>query len=1542
MKKLGKILVLVLAVCTLVCGIVFASSAEDVNTTQPFIVNGVYYSTWNDALAAVKKVPAREDPTVYLNPNYVDTEAGTAAGVISTSTAWVTNVDLTIDMNGCTVKSLRSSGAIIGNNTANTTLTIKGEGTFTNIGTLGNANAGGGNISFIGIGDGIRIETRSFEDSYRVDTDEDDVYDRLSANPSINSGTVEQKIQKIFTFAGDTLSFSGKVTVKPYNAAGTVISMTAGNLEFIGAEFIIENPASELQKWATTGGKYADPTELAVISGPVNVTVLDSHIEANYGNLFKFGYKTVSETLYVYTTAVENAKNNGGTVGNFVDDMSAKTAVAPEIFIDADNSTLIAQSGDYLVRSQFTAAAPNVYVGRLLTLVGNPVYATFDDCELVGATRAITGHNDVWRPSNTANQLSADVETADGGTVSTTVAKSGFTHGHLIFNDCNYTTSDDCIQGSPWLLGEYVNVKWNGGYIDCKVVSTAYNETTGGFGLKVYPGSIAYTHAYGALADNGNDSKIDDDWYGVLFSDVYFVTAPTIKPDVNGTLAKFEGTKYDNLKVYNDNVGYTTYGAAWLSKPYTKPSYSYVTADVLSNRTTAYNPTVSKYNAAPASPYNSVFTASVTTTGGVNIASTISGADDHLGTGNGYVKLQFNKGEAQASGYSEIQMNGYTKLTGFSKATDDNTTSSSRVYVKAYGDYATAKDALEASFKTVTNTQKVNEATYMVQEFDIAAVNGTFMRVAFTAINRAATVTYNAANGDTPENYYIDTTITNGKDNYFTVYQDGTIQSGNYSDTTKIPTDGSWTRITVIVAVDKQFKKDAITLNGVKYDAYNFSGTKTYIYVNGEYFTTVNSVRDVDVIAGLADTFTFDTMRLQSSTNNDGTNTAATVGNAIGLDNFYHANYFADDVAANAALAEIIKNKSSLTANGFVLNMPDNNYAVSVDGVGYHSIESAQANIKNGSTVKLLEDYDGVIDVNVPFTLMTNGKTYGGFRSGAYVGVAIEGGVQFVPAMAYQTYKLTYVDESFGINAEGNTVEGSVLAVPESADPDNYQEAVGGKFLSAWTLEDGKEVFVVSASCDTDNDGNISTYPIYIDAAVVEWYDSLGELLDSENYKPGEDVYSKVYEPTVEIPDVTTEHNWYDLEYAGYSAVALPESGTYKVYPNMNGVEKEGTPEAIKLNLTLYTSYELNIFVPLEYLDAYKESIRIVRLDGETNTIAVGSLGECTVYAEPYMKFGGDAYGVADTSINTYRIYYTVGETELYKDISYGVPYYAAQIMRDSTNEEAKTLVMNMVNYANAIIKNLNVDKTGDEGAQVYTKLLEKFPTYVRTYADSEFLEGDIYKNDVAKLTYDDVIADNPETDVDESLKSPSKWIASGGFFFSTNQPRFYIVFSEDAEATVNGIKKPSNSSTGYYGYAGTGMFAYIGMQNESPRPGKLYARYDETGLDAYADWNKDESNITYYVAATMFDSQNPFKLYNMAENLRIVLYNTDGATSPKETYDGNGITATYSLAGYINGMLTAANAEGVSAEDKAEYLAAAEMAKALYAYAKVTREFVY
>ncbi len=1503
MKKFGKIFALLLTLAILAAAFALIVSAD--YSDASFIVNGKASekTTLADAITE-----AGDGGTVKLNKDV------TIDATVDISS------DIKLDMNGHTIESVDNATDGVRYrhfNVKGGKFEVCGEGSF--IGSLYVAQIySGAELTVNAYGSGINIDAMKSKSS--------------NFNP-------------FYVMPGGSMTVKGTLNINPYypseNAMFIVgdvdtaeLTQETSTLILDGARITVNEPDAKYKYQRQNFAYFLQARDGADVT-------LKNHSVVNMvnGNGIKLSSYHGGSML-----------SGTGSAGKLTALDSGKTIKDFRIFLDIDDSEIIAGNSGY--QRKMDSSGYSTSAGYLFVLNAAPAKITVDNSTLSGANRTIGGKY-------------------------TAYDKYEMPLTYLYFKNVNFRTNDNPLYSSGWIVSYRNNIIWDGGVIDLyNTVQTvmgsfvASKQYTDPFSAEakaealaagltvtddlyvseaVSEGVYTYTYykhtrsayseianaclAYAKLDTNGDGDITDaEDWNGVLFKDVYFASRAPISPaaDVE-TKAKacfsYEGSLKNGVYKIDDTFSASAkyYAAAYVSSNSTlseaTPLGNSVDAHLSSKYTSVFNPTLA---------YKRDFATGTAVVTGVNTVTPIVVSAKNYGV---YEIVPSVDGS-----------NGYYKFS----VPQGHTDSTSRPYIEVdVGNYATGITVTEkndgsGSVSISPNnaaTHSLEDYKYLVQEFDVATDTGIFAFLKAAPIFRYMDLsvsgsTYSRTDSAQPQYSFCPLSMpTSGKLNAWSNTTNLICEKN--SNTIYLATDGSWNRITVIIELLGWGEYEKYTLGTDTNRERAVFNANMHIYVNGEWYTTFKGIFDGSkkIDKEMSGTLVYDAFRLNSG---DSTANSSTL-----FDNMRVSFYEEND-----ALAAQMKNyKGSIKENPELMLMPRNeNIVGTVDGTICYSDEDIANRVENGSYVELFRDLESDISAeNKNLTFKLNGNSVEGIVSATHKVVNYEDVISVVPA-GNDLYEITYVNNDVTPAISKTVYAGlgtkAVLDIDLSEYNDCYN--VGGKmfYFDGWSLVDGgEEDTYVSTDKDADGDKKITAYSIYVEAATVEWYDNDSNLLNTEYYRAGEDVYSAVYEPTVEIPNIVTDHAWYDLGFADYSAIALPEPGTYKVYPNMKGVNKEGTPDNIKLNLTLFTNNELNIFIPLEYLDAYKESIRIVRLDGETNTIAVGSIGEYTVYAEPYMKFA-DVYGIADTSINTYRIYYTVGETELYKDISYGVPAYASQIMQQSSDEEAKTLVMYMVNYANAVIKNLNVDKTGDMGARVYTKLLELYPDYVSIQADSEFLEGGtIYNNDVAKLTYDDVILNEDETVSD---RSPSKWIAGGGFFFSTNQPRFYIKFTDEAEQTANGIKKPDTA--GGYGWSGTGLFAYVGVQGETIRPGKLYARYDESGLDAYAEWNSKKDGITYYVAATSYDAQNPFKLYNMAEPLNIKLNSHSGSNTGIVYYpeQGDAIIVTYSLAGYINGMLTAANAEGVSAEDKAEYLAAAEMAKALYAYAKVTREFVY
>jgi len=1073
--------------------------------------------------------------------------------------------------------------------------------------------------------------------------------------------------------------------------------------------------------------------------------------------------------------------------------------------------------------------------------------------------------------------------------------KKTFIGNQLVFTDCTYNFDSSHFVWSPVYFIDALNVKWINGHINTSWGSTAfsqnsyeYAEVDGGF-IGVLIDGLTSTAAIGA-------STIAGTW-------VNYYTAPQ---------------KIENYVTLDESLNLKTYKYAYVSDE--------LYAKVISSTSTLNVADANFVNNAGTATGTRKFSSSMGYSTKTGMVSEISTSNN---TKNGYFRFQVTTATANVSSdYVDV-------MIGAEGSASDSGSNGAAVPYKNYG--------------------------FIIHEFDLSTETSYPGKLMFGLGARSWTVSYDATTGASKKeslNY-----STHGSYTAATI-QGGSVSFGNITVQNAISTEaGVWNRFTYVYEIKrnpipvKRIVAGAATedtADDVYRDFYDYTGSLLHLYVNGQHIASTTLI---------GTTATFIDAAFESGLCSRGvrvTYSGSTNGQTYCIDNNAVVARLGDPgIYSNGSVVKSIIGDDDF----YILPENNNNYwenrflgpLASVNGENVYSESELLSKLDDYSTVEFNRECSGTFYADKSLKIVTNGKCSLDFVSATH---AIRGNgngvINVYPAKEDEIFTVKYFDELLGINdTSTKATVGSTISVPDALDPKNQ---LGGKLgednkvyqLSGWTLDPDAsfETLIVLSG----KDGIVTVYPIHssADPATVIWK-SGNKTIKTDYYVPGSGVYA--IGADVEGERVELGNGWYDTVVVGWdndpSATELTEAKEYVFNACFGkGAPKEFSIENFKLNLTLYTSYELNVFVPLTGLpeDIAKDSIRIVRLSGADNEQAVGSLGECTVYSEPYIKFGGDPYGVADSSINTYRIYYTVEGTELYQEFEYGVPYYASAVMQQSESSEAKTLVMNMVNYASKVIAGLSVDKTDDEGAQVFEGLLAvpEYRNLVRTYDDDLFLEnGDIWKTDIKDLTYDDVVADDPATEENEAQKSAGHWIESAGFFFSTDQPLFYIKFSENAENSTNGIKKPY-AAGGNYAYWSYGMFAYIGMKGEATRPGKLFARYDGTNIDAYSDWNNKNKDISYYLVGVKTDTQNNYYIYNIAETLNINISNNNNTSASPVFYEGNGVSATYSLAAYIGEMITMADNETLSPEARAEYRTAADMAKALYAYAKVAREYKY
>ena len=764
--------------------------------------------------------------------------------------------------------------------------------------------------------------------------------------------------------------------------------------------------------------------------------------------------------------------------------------------------------------------------------------------------------------------------------------------------------------------------------------------------------------------------------------------------------------------------------------------------------------------------------------------------------------------------------------------------------------------------------------------------------------------------------------------------------------TKKISTaKGDWTRITVVVNVvlgeEKTISVPAYADNGgtleevadktVPIQVVDLTQSTLSIYVDGVLLDSINFVRtDVHYFNGAIPKDYIDQGYIEGLIIKN----SAEKASSICYDNIVFMPITrADGEALGSLIGQDGKPASSIVDNPLFLSAPDNNAApfnpvISVDEVAFESVKEANAAIKEGSIVELLANVDEAIEINYKdVKFVDNGYNFKGFVSSAYKFVdysAARNADYSFPADASEIVTVTY-PEYEGVSGTQTAVIGTLLKAPAEFDAVAKllnEETKQYKVLAGWTLTEGEDVQRVT--------GDATAYPVFdqVGAAVVYWTNEDGtQILDTDFYFPGDATVLRDFDGT----DLAVNH---DYDYYGYgrtgwtgideATAGLAASGEYYVKAVMGKVAPDTFP-GLKYNLSLYSNYVMNFYVPME-------------IEGVTNltvsTTPDGSMGISKFDSGTLGGVAVDKYGyilgLGDIETQTFYVVYNVDEDRIAFPVYVSVPAYAYIVMDTYEEDESpkgeatKALIVNMINYANQVFDlDPDFDKNSD-GAKIYNAIIaqygEEYLSYYKGLTDERFKEGgDLYdRHGVAALN----------VDATEGDKEARSYVESISFNFDTYEPTFLIKFSQAAKE--KGITKPD--ATGVITYGKEGLFIYSGYVGDSTLSTKIWVEKDgekyygdadfwgDTGYDYYASTSNGAWNATGEKA----NLQEIFKVQNVRKDLRIQLYLGDGKTA---TIVGE---VKYNLAAYINSMI-------VSGADYSNYI---EAAKALYAYSYVSEAY--
>ena len=529
-------------------------------------------------------------------------------------------------------------------------------------------------------------------------------------------------------------------------------------------------------------------------------------------------------------------------------------------------------------------------------------------------------------------------------------------------------------------------------------------------------------------------------------------------------------------------------------------------------------------------------------------------------------------------------------------------------------------------------------------------------------------------------------------------------------------------------------------------------------------------------------------------------------------------------------------------------------YVAKVDGVGYFTEEDATAAIRDGSSVEILQNFNKNIEKSgVGFTVSLGGFTVPGIVSETHKLIKEGESLSLVPAASDEIFTVSF--EYDGICASSKAALGTSLKAPEAFDvypkfnPETEEYTVLDFAVNGGTVVSGNAVATPV----------VSTTP----AVKIVWCDENGtEELDTDYYYPGEKTSLPEFSGTDIPDDVSPEWysngrvSWNEADVSAATA-GLSVGGEYKIRAVMGRKAPDEIP-GLKLNLTLHSNYILNFYVP-ENVPGVSDVSIATTPDGSAT---LAKLESGTIEGARYSKFSY-LFGAADTSIIKFYVLYSYEGERFSYEIEYGVPVYAAGVMQQLPCDAvlAKTLVINIANYADKVLTLSGGDKT-TLGARAYAKLLqlygEDYLGFYNSLSNEKFLEGgEIYVNDGVSGT---------------KLGAAMQYVDALSFNFDTYAPAFLL--------------RPSSAALATDGF-------------------KVFVKYGDAEFSEAA--YSDEGG--YYVSflGRYYDKQESFSASRLKDKITFEFRSGDSVLGCVD----------YNLASYINSML------GAAAENEAAITAA-------------------
>ena len=277
MKRSSKILIVILATTLLVAALALAVFASDDGSDGKFVVAGVGYETWDEALAA-----SNNSHTIYLNEDWTLNTGLTLSGA-------TTNVKINLNGKTVTVEEGKTWFTV----TTSAKLTVEGEGTLNNSGSILFYAYSKGNVTVNATGKGI----------------------------TINNSSTNANVYTFFFASSSTLNVSGKMVV---NTTAKPDSSTSGGSRTIFYVYDKNKRSVNLNindayiLYATPEVTGA-PQGRVIYSGYSNISINNSKLEGIYSNI-------------IYSVTKDSADGDGrveigATTVNTAEHITAKNSV---------------------------------------------------------------------------------------------------------------------------------------------------------------------------------------------------------------------------------------------------------------------------------------------------------------------------------------------------------------------------------------------------------------------------------------------------------------------------------------------------------------------------------------------------------------------------------------------------------------------------------------------------------------------------------------------------------------------------------------------------------------------------------------------------------------------------------------------------------------------------------------------------------------------------------------------------------------------------------------------------------------------------------------------------------------------------------------------------------------------------------------------------------------------------------------------------------------------------------------------------------------